>query len=81
MNQLRWGTLLHDVGKLKVPAEILSKPGAPTDEEWTILRQHPAEAVAILKPFEPWLGPWVLAASEHPRTVGRHRLSARPVGH
>lgn len=65
LNQLRWGALLHDIGKLKVPAEILRKPGAPTDEEWAVLRQHPAHAVAILEPFAPWLGSWVLAASEH----------------
>lgn len=65
LNQLRWGALLHDIGKLKVPSEILSKPGVPTEEEWTILRQHPAEAATILEPFSPWLGRWVLAASEH----------------
>lgn len=65
LNRLRWGTLLHDVGKLNVPAKILRKPGAPTDDEWAILRQHPAEAVSMLEPFEPWLGRWVLAASQH----------------
>ena len=65
LNRLRWGTLLHDVGKLKVPAELLSKKGAPTEEEWAILRRHPAEAVTMLTPFEPWLGEWTLAASEH----------------
>ena len=41
INGLRWGALLHDVGKLSVPAEILSKEGAPTDEEWVVLRNHP----------------------------------------
>lgn len=65
LNLLRWATLLHDVGKLKVPAEILSKPGAPTADEWAILRQHPTEAIAMLAPLEPWLGEWALAASEH----------------
>lgn len=65
MNRLRWGTLLHDVGKLKVPPEILSKPGAPTDDEWVVLRRHPAHAIEMLAPLEPWLGEWVLAAAEH----------------
>lgn len=65
LNRLRWGALLHDVGKLKVPAEILSKPGAPTDEEWAVLRTHAGHATSMLKPFEPWLGEWLLAASQH----------------
>ncbi len=64
-NRLRWGSLLHDVGKLKVPAEILSKDGAPTAEEWEILRRHPGAAVPMLAPLEGWLGEWLLAASEH----------------
>ena len=65
LNGLRWGALLHDVGKLKVPANILNKPGKPTDQEWEILRRHPGAAVPILKPLEPWLGEWLLAAPQH----------------
>jgi HD-GYP domain-containing protein (c-di-GMP phosphodiesterase class II) len=33
---------LHDVGKLRVPGEILRKPGRLTDAEWQLIRQHPA---------------------------------------
>lgn len=33
--------MLHDVGKMKVPTEILFKPGALTTEEWLTMRQHP----------------------------------------
>ena len=65
LNGLRWGALLHDVGKLSVPAEILSKPGAPSKQEWEILRQHPTAAIALLEPLKDWLGDWLLAASEH----------------
>ena len=65
LNGLRWGALLHDVGKLTVPAEILSKPGAPSKQEWEILRQHPTAAIALLEPLKDWLGDWLLAASEH----------------
>ncbi len=63
--KLRWGVLLHDIGKLVVPAEILNKNGRPTDDEWEILKQHPAAGGRILQPLEPWLGEWVRAASEH----------------
>lgn len=62
---LAWGVLLHDIGKLSVPPEILNKNGRPTDEEWAILQTHPAEGARILEPLTPWLGDWALAASEH----------------
>ena len=64
-HKLRWGVLLHDVGKLGVPADILNKPGRPTEEEWNILKQHPAIGRKMLEPLEEWLGPWGLAAAEH----------------
>jgi HD-GYP domain-containing protein (c-di-GMP phosphodiesterase class II) len=44
--------LLHDAGKLGIPLEILNKPGALTDEEWTVMRNHTYE------------GAWSLAAAE-----------------
>ncbi|MEM9656503.1 MAG: HD-GYP domain-containing protein, partial [Actinomycetota bacterium] len=65
LEKLRWGLLLHDVGKLKVPAELLSKDGAPTDEEWEILRRHPADGAEMLEPLRPWLGQWIEAAGSH----------------
>ena len=65
LNGLRWGALLHDVGKMAVPPEILNKPGKPSEEEWAILRQHPTAAIAMLEPLQDWLGDWLLAASEH----------------
>ena len=62
---LSWGVLLHDIGKLSVPPEILNKNGRPTEEEWAILQTHPAEGARILAPLAGWLGDWALAASEH----------------
>lgn len=63
--KLRWAAMLHDIGKLAVPAEILNKPGRPTEEEWAILSSHPAIGGELLEPLADWLGPWRLAASEH----------------
>ena len=39
--------ILHDIGKLRVPAEVLSKPGKLTDEEWQAIKRHPLEGVLL----------------------------------
>jgi putative nucleotidyltransferase with HDIG domain len=51
----RIGALLHDVGKLMVPAEVLNKPGKLSDEEWAMVRNHPSAGVELLADIEfPW---------------------------
>jgi len=42
------GALLHDVGKIVIPREVLNKPGKLTDEEWAMIRRHPAMGVKCL---------------------------------
>ena len=46
--RLDFGSLLHDVGKVKVPVEILQKSGKLTPEEWTIIKQHPTMGCEVL---------------------------------
>jgi PAS domain S-box-containing protein/putative nucleotidyltransferase with HDIG domain len=48
----RRGALLHDIGKMAVPDEILRKPGKLTDEEWVIMKKHPEYAYEMLYPIE-----------------------------
>jgi putative nucleotidyltransferase with HDIG domain len=48
---IRWGALLHDIGKLGVPDGILLKPGPLTEEEWVIMRKHPTYAYDMLSPI------------------------------
>ncbi|MBI2887541.1 MAG: PAS domain S-box protein [Chloroflexi bacterium] len=45
---VRRGALLHDIGKMAVPDEILHKPGPLTEEEWEIIRRHPQWAYDFL---------------------------------
>jgi HD-GYP domain-containing protein (c-di-GMP phosphodiesterase class II) len=49
MTALGVGLLLHDIGKLAIPVEILRKTGPLTDDEWTTMREHPTLGVNILK--------------------------------
>lgn len=40
LDYLLLGSFLHDLGKVRVPEEILQKPGKLTDEEWVVMKQH-----------------------------------------
>ncbi|GAB4526760.1 MAG: hypothetical protein Fur0018_12190 [Anaerolineales bacterium] len=53
---IRRGALLHDIGKIGIPDAILLKPGPLTDDEWQIMKQHPAYAYKLLKHI-PYLQP------------------------
>jgi HD-GYP domain-containing protein (c-di-GMP phosphodiesterase class II) len=43
-----FAALLHDIGKIKVPGEIINKPGKLTDEEWDIMKTHTVEGERLL---------------------------------
>jgi putative nucleotidyltransferase with HDIG domain len=46
------GALLHDIGKMRVPLDILNKPGALTDEEFEIIKTHPVSGYNMLRQKE-----------------------------
>ncbi len=48
---LRRGALLHDIGKMAIPDEILHKPGPLTPEEMAVMRRHPQYAYELLQPI------------------------------
>jgi putative nucleotidyltransferase with HDIG domain len=65
VDRLRWAALLHDIGKLRIPAATLNKPGKLTKSEWTAIRRHPDAGAELAADLLPWLGPWGLAIAEH----------------
>jgi putative nucleotidyltransferase with HDIG domain len=40
--------LLHDLGKVRIPKDVLTKPGKLTDDEWKIMRRHPVDGAKII---------------------------------
>jgi response regulator RpfG family c-di-GMP phosphodiesterase len=52
IEHVRRGALLHDIGKLGIPDQILLKPGPLTEEEWVIMRTHPTLAYQWLSPID-----------------------------
>jgi hypothetical protein len=64
-DRLHWAALLHDVGKVAVPSEVLNKPGKPDDAEWAILKRHPEEGARLAAPLRGWLGEWADTIEQH----------------
>ena len=52
LTHLRRGALLHDIGKMGIPDDILRKPGPLDNEEWEVMRRHPVYAFQMLSPIE-----------------------------
>lgn len=48
LKAIEWGALLHDVGKMVVPDEVLRKAGPLTEDEWYIMKQHPTWGAEML---------------------------------
>jgi putative nucleotidyltransferase with HDIG domain len=55
LTTIRLGAYLHDLGKVKVPHEVLNKPGSLTREEFEVMQMHPVWGIELLESVEfPW---------------------------
>jgi len=72
LNTLGLGALLHDIGKLRVPLDVLNKPGALSPEEFELMKTHPVEGHRLLLD-DPNIPPAALDAvlHHHERNDGR----------
>jgi len=50
--ELKWSSILHDIGKIGIPESILNKKDRLTDAEFEIIKNHPAKGGNILKPID-----------------------------
>jgi putative nucleotidyltransferase with HDIG domain len=68
---IRLGALLHDIGKIGVPDEVLLKPGALSEAEFNVIKQHPVAGARILRSV-PFLEPHIpIVELHHERPDGR----------
>jgi diguanylate cyclase (GGDEF)-like protein/putative nucleotidyltransferase with HDIG domain len=64
------GALLHDIGKIGIPDAILNKPGPLTQDEWVLMRTHPAVGASILAAVEPLRDLVPIVRTHHERYDG-----------
>ena len=70
--ETEFGALLHDVGKIAIPKEIINKPGPLDDEEWTVMKTHTIEGQRLLERVGGILGRvGVVVRASHERWDGR----------
>lgn len=71
VSQLHTAGLLHDLGKIAIPEEILHKPAKLTPEEFTIVKEHAATGERILAQMQPLLTVAQMVGDHHERFDGR----------
>ncbi len=71
LRELEWGGLLHDIGKIGTPDHVLNKPGRLTDEEFALIKDHPARGHAVLTPVASLAGVLDVVLYHHERPDGR----------
>src|SRR5215204_5560157 len=71
LDALALGALLHDLGKIGVPDQILQKPGRLTDEEYEVIKRHPVLGAEMLAPIEELALAAPVVRHHHERFDGR----------
>ena len=81
LDHLKYAALFHDIGKLGIPRDIITKRGKLTVEELNLIRKHPEICVNILKPHEFLAGisDWILYHHERVDGKGYHNISGNDI--
>ena len=71
LRDVEFGALLHDVGKLSVPNQLINKPGSLSEEEWSVMKRHTVEGEEMLERIGGLLGDvGAVVRSHHERFDG-----------
>jgi diguanylate cyclase (GGDEF)-like protein len=71
VERIRFGGIVHDVGKIGISDSVLRKPGWLSDEDWNEMRRHPVIGARILRGANlEDIGEWVLSHHERPDGQG-----------
>lgn len=70
LEELRIGTILHDIGKIGVPDNILNKPGRLDNDEFQLMKQHPVIGYEICKPLMLSEGVLMIIRNHHEKLDG-----------
>ena len=67
LRDITLGAVLHDIGKIGIPSQILNKPAPLTEPEWEVMRRHPELGARIIEPVAALDGAreLVIACHEH----------------
>lgn len=65
MTALSYGGIMHDIGKIGIPNDILNKPGKLDSQEWQVMQKHPDMGHKIGLPLEKNLGPALQVIRSH----------------
>jgi len=68
--QVRWGALLHDIGKMGIPDGILLKESQLTETEWAVMKKHPVLAYDMLAPIRYLRSALDIPSSHHEKWDG-----------
>ncbi len=68
--QVATGGLLHDIGKMVIPHEVLNKPGRLNDDEWTVMRSHVDKTIYFLNTHTQAPSGVITIAAQHHEKLG-----------
>jgi putative nucleotidyltransferase with HDIG domain len=71
LGPLKLGALLHDIGKIAIPHNVLMKPGPLTEAEWTVMRLHPRIGWELMSEFSELTQEADIVYSHHEKYDGR----------
>jgi putative nucleotidyltransferase with HDIG domain len=70
VDRIRWAALLHDIGKISTPVELLDKPGALSESERDVMQHHPVESARIVQGIDRLSESMAAIRSHHERLDG-----------